>query len=110
MRLKQASNLFVISGQLVQQQQKLLDQCQHQTGLGPRGDRISLQRWLMELLPDTLADTSQAPMLCLLEEQGNILQRGLLGSLRGRVGLEKGKSGRLLKQARIRSMLLGSRF
>ena len=76
MRLKQSGNLFVVSGQLVQQQAELLDQRQHQSGLGPRGDGISLQRGLTELLPNPLADAVQAPMLGLLEQQDNVFQGG----------------------------------
>ena len=64
----------------------------------------------MELLPHALADTGQAPMLGLLEDQGKVFQGGLLGSLGGRVGLEEGQSGRSVEQARTRSTPRGNRF
>ena len=85
MRLKQASNLFIVSSQLIQQQAELLDQRQHQARFGPCRDSIRLQRGLMELLPYPLADAGQASMLCLLEDQGNRLQ----GSLRCGLGRRK---------------------
>ena len=58
-------------------------------------------RSLTELLPHPLTDASQAPMLCLLEEQDHIPQGGLFGSLRGRIGLEESQGRGLLEQARI---------
>jgi hypothetical protein len=35
MRLKQSGNLFVVSGQLVKQEEEVLGQRQHQAGRGP---------------------------------------------------------------------------
>jgi hypothetical protein len=58
MRSKQASNLFVVSSQLIQQQAEVLDQRQHQARFGPRGDGIRLQRGLTKLLPHPLADAA----------------------------------------------------
>ena len=68
----------------------MLDERQHQAGLGPRGDGISLQGGLTELLPDALADMGQASMLGLLEQQETVFQGGLRCDLRSRVGLEEG--------------------
>jgi hypothetical protein len=97
MRLKQAGNLFVVSSQLVKQQEEVLDQCQHQAGLGPCGDSIRLQGWLLQLLPNTLADAAKAPVLCLLENQEQVFQGGLCCGLRCRVGLKEGQSRRPLE-------------
>src|SRR5579863_5698645 len=96
---KKVSNLLVIGGDLLDQWQELGCQSQHQSRLGARGNRISMQLWLMQCLTDLCRDFARRRVPRLFEDARDFLDRSLSRCLKRGIGLQENQGRALLQFA-----------
>ncbi len=100
MSQKKGADLLVIGGDLLKERQELSHQRPHQLRLGPGGNRIGVQKRLMQRLKNLWGDLRRIGMTCLLEDRGDLLSRGRAGCTRGKIGLQEEQCRTLLQLAK----------
>jgi hypothetical protein len=108
---KKGADLLIVGGDILDHDQQLFDQRQHQARLGTHRDGACHQLGAMQLLDDLGGNSRWARMLPLSQRRGDLFQRGRLSCLGRRVGLQKDEGGALLqfgKQGKRSRIVLAS--
>ena len=93
---KKGADLLIVGGDILDHDQQLLDQREHQALLGTHHNLVGNQLGMVQFLNDLGGHSCRVRMLAPAQGRGDLFHRGHLSYLGRRVGLQKHESGALL--------------